>query len=40
LTPDDDSYESKCEKIERGIAKCRDTIIVMEVKLKKVLDRV
>ena len=36
----DESYESKREKIEKGISKCRDTIIMMEVKLKKILDRV
>lgn len=39
FTPDAD-YDSKKEKIEQGIKKCRDTISVMEVKLKKVLDRV
>ena len=38
-TPDED-HESKKERIERGISKCRDTITVMEKKLKKVLDRV
>ena len=36
----DTDYQSKREKIEKGIAKCRDTISVMEVKLKKVLDKV
>ena len=36
----DHEYETKKEKIEQGISKCRDTITVMEVKLKKVLDRV
>lgn len=40
MTPQDETYDSKREKIEKGIAKCRDTISVMEVKLKKVLDRV
>ena len=37
---DDADYEGKKAKLERSIAKCRDTITVMEVKLKKVLDRV
>lgn len=40
MTPQDETYDTKREKIEKGIAKCRDTISVMEVKLKKVLDRV
>ena len=38
--PRDASYDTKCDKIEKSIAKCRDTISVMEVKLKKVLERV
>ena len=36
----DPEYEHKKTKLETGIAKCRDTISVMEVKLKKVLERV
>ena len=40
MAVDDAEYEAKKEKLERSIAKCRDTINVMEVKLKKVLDRV
>ena len=40
MTPHDQEYDSKKLKIEQGISKCRDTISVMEVKLKKVLDRV
>jgi len=40
LSGHDVDYHSKKEKIEQGITKCRDTISVMEVKLKKVLDRV
>jgi len=40
MTSHDGDYDSKKEKIEQGIAKCRETISVMEVKLKKVLDRV
>ena len=33
-------YDFRRQKLEAGITKCRDTISVMEVKLKKVLDRV
>ena len=40
MAVDDAEYEVKKAKLERSIAKCRDTITVMEVKLKKVLDRV
>lgn len=40
MTTHDEEYDVKREKIEKGITKCRDTINVMEVKLKKVLDRV
>ena len=40
MTTHDADYEKKKEKLEQGIAKCRDTISLMEVKLKKVLDRV
>mmetsp|Transcript_29063 Transcript_29063/g.36035 ORF Transcript_29063/g.36035 Transcript_29063/m.36035 type:complete len:99 (+) Transcript_29063:1250-1546(+) len=36
----DHDYEYRRQKLEAGISKCRDTITVMEVKLKKVLDRV
>jgi len=34
------TYDQRRVKLEAGITKCRDTISVMEVKLKKVLDRV
>lgn len=37
---DKPGYEQRQRKLEAGIAKCRDTISVMEVKLKKVLERV
>ena len=40
LQSDQPGYEKRRQKLEAGIIKCRDTISVMEVKLKKVLDRV
>lgn len=40
VTPNDPDFTSKKAKVEQGISKCRETISAMEVKLKKVLDRV
>ena len=40
MCQDDADFESKKEKIESSISKCRETIAVIEVKLQKVLARV
>ena len=40
LQQDDEEYLVKHGKLEETIKKCREAITVMEVKLKKVLDRV